>query len=196
VPTISYPGDVATLPIPTPHSNIRLVSTLTTTNTPWLLGDLTGKTLSTVVWMECSNNPVFFFNNDCGAGLPVNMRLFITTDARPYNVNAANVNETGYWWCSAPAGWSPIAPGITVLQASFNPAFWSDALGHWALDPNYTPAFKNAVKHVAQIGFSFGGGCFFDVGVGVSNTGASATLHVLQYDVFHKAQCVPVVDPQ
>jgi len=194
VPTITNARDIATLPIPTPSSNIRLVSMLTTTNTLGVLNDLTGKTISATVWMECSNSPVFVFGNGCGGGLPANMRLFLTTDMSPYNVNAANINETGYWWSSAPIGWAPIAPGITVLQTSFDPTFWSDSLGHWALDPKYTAAFQNAVQHVAQIGLSFGGGCFFDVGIGVSNAGASATLHILQYEAL--PQCVPVVDPQ
>jgi hypothetical protein len=182
VPTIDV-GEVATLPIPVQGAPMPIVSTLTTTNSPWLLGNLTGRSISTLFWLECSNNPVIYFHNDCGHGPLSNLRLFFTTDIRPYTENNGRANETGYWWCSATNSWALIAPGTSTLTATVAPAGWSDALGHSAVDTNYTSAFSAAVQHVAQIGFSFGGGCYYDNGVGVENAGASAILHVLRYDL-------------
>jgi hypothetical protein len=189
VPTITNCQDVAELPVPQPGSAIRIVSTLTTTNTPALLGDLTGKTIIATTWTECSNAPTFFFNNDCGNGVPVNMRLFFTSDQRPYTENNGRGSPSNFWWSDAPTGWAPIACGTNTLTCALTPDGWSDALGHLASDSNYTSSFLATAQNVAQIGLSFGGGCYYDNGCGISNNGASATLHVLRYD----AQAMSVV---
>ena len=182
VPTVANPADVAELPIPVPGANIRLVSTLTTTNSPWLLGDLTGKTITASTWLECSNSPTFYTGNTGGCPNPINMRLFLTSDQRPYTEVHGLQNPTAYWWSNPNSSWSPIACGSNILSCAVTPDGWSDALGHAASDTNYTAAFLNAAQHVAQAGLSFGGGCYYDVGFGIANEGAYATLHVLRYD--------------
>lgn len=183
VPTIENSQDVAELPIPIPGANIRTVSTLTTTNTPALLGDLTGKTITATTWLECSNAPIFYGGGSgCGNnGSVPNMRLFISSDQRPYTEIRGLQNPTAFWWCRASSGVATITCETNVLQYRVSPEGWSDALGHLASDPNYTPAFQSTVQNVAQVGLSFG--CYyFDTGVGIINEGASATLDVLRYE--------------
>lgn len=198
VPTTREFGDQATLPIPTPAANIGLVSTLTTTDTPDLLGDLTGATIATVVYIAGSNNPAFWFFNDCGNHGPVaNVRLFFSTDSRPYTASHANANEGGYWWAYCDTGWALLAEGQIILQASVSPENWSDALGHKATDaPVYMAMFYDAAAHVAESGYSFGGHCYYDNGVGVSTRTASATFHVMSYDVIHRLPTPPPSAPR
>jgi hypothetical protein len=43
---------------------------------------------------------------------------------------------------------------------------WSDFYGHFGNDPAFSGGFAAAVSNVTEIGLSFGGGCFFESGVG------------------------------
>lgn len=72
---------------------------------------------------------------------------------------------------------------MVTLTDTFDPAHWSDAFGHSAADPNYTAAFLAAIANVQQIGVSFGGGCFFDVGIAVLPNTGTAVFHLISYDV-------------
>jgi hypothetical protein len=49
--------------------------------------------------------------------------------------------------------------------------------------PRFTAAFYDAVANVHQIGLAFGGGCFYDVGVGVAKGGARADFHLKDFTV-------------
>ena len=169
-------------------------SFFTTTNTPSLLGDLRGATITATFRLDATNNPILYYNNDTGyPGRFANVRLFFTTDPQPYNVSTANANELQYWWTST--GWTnlnsgnntPAVPGTYTLTASLDSLLWSSALGHFADDTNYTQAFLSAASRVAQIGFSFGGGSYSDIGIGVDNVNgdhdAAASFTVLNYSV-------------
>ena len=169
-----------TLQFPDRSSQISAVAFLTTTNTPELLGDLTGNQIIAEITIITSGPAVFFLPTST-PGLPPNVRLFFTTSAKPYAVCDANRDETAYWW--ADAAWLPLNRGAYQLEATLTPDQWSDALGHSASDPTYTGAFLDAVANVRQIGFSFGGGCFYDVGVGIVDPNTSATFRVRSYTV-------------
>jgi len=56
-------------------------------------------------------------------------------------------------------------------------ANWSDYYGHYGNDPAYSAGFNAAVSNVTQIGLSFGGGCFFENGVGTSDGSGIFTLN-------------------
>jgi hypothetical protein len=135
-----------------------------------LLGDLTGKTVSATV--SDSGGPFTYY----GQGTPQNpcpgtatVRLYFQTKS------PASFAETDYWWSN------PVSlplNGLTTptpMSVPLNPANWSDFNGHFGIDPTYTAAFNEAVKNVTSIGLSFGGGCFFENGVGAP-TGGSFTL--------------------
>jgi hypothetical protein len=87
---------------------------------------------------------------------------------------------TNYWWSNpervalGPNGvLTPLAP---VLMS--DPAQWSDWNGHsGTFDGQTTAAFIAATKSVTAVGLSFGGGCFFENGVGTTDGSGSFTLN-------------------
>ena len=108
-------------------------------------------------------------DNPCGT--PANTRLYFNTANGPFAY-------TKYWW-SNPASMILTAPGGGVVTAMVEPAEWSDWNGqNGATDPD---AFANAASNPDLIGLSFGGGCFFENGVGVDP--GSATFKLISYTV-------------
>ena len=55
---------------------------------------------------------------------------------------------------------------------------WSDFYGHFGNDPLYSAGFDAAVSNVTKIGLSFGGGCFFENGVGTADGSGTFTLNL------------------
>ena len=135
-----------------------------------LLGDLTGKTVSATV--SAAGGPFTYFgqgssSNPCGP--PANVRLFFQTNS------SGSFAETDYWW-SNPASWTLVATQTPApISAPLTGANWSDYFGHFGNDPQFAAAFADAVKNITSIGLSFGGGCFFENGVGAPS-GGSFTL--------------------
>jgi hypothetical protein len=193
VPSQSLRG-METLPIPTSHDNISLVSIFTTKDTPALLGDLTGGTISATIQLVVNQNPMIWFGNDTGGPQQATIRLYFTTTTEPYNFIHGIANRNQYWWATfAMANLStgnnaPACPGTYTLTATLDPSLWSNSEGNQGSDPAYTPEFYQAISQVAQIGFSFGGGENYDTGIGVLDASdptpyPSATLYVLDYQV-------------
>jgi hypothetical protein len=131
-----------------------------------LLGDLTGKTINAKV--SDSGGTFTYYGQPDACGRPANVRLYFQTKS------PASFAETDYWW-SNPVSRQLGSNVATMLSAKLDPDKWSDYFGHFGSDPVYTAAFKEAVKNVTSIGLSFGGGCFFENGVGAPN-GGSFTL--------------------
>jgi len=165
VPAGTSPG-VATFPFPaTP--DVALLVTDHGSYKGSLLGDLTGKTVSATV--SAAGGPFTYYGqgtpqNPCGP--PANVRLFFQTKS------SGSFAETDYWW-SNPVS-LPLAsiPSATPMSASLTGANWSDYNGHFGNDPQFAAAFADAVQNVTSIGLSFGGGCFFENGVGAPNGGS------------------------
>jgi hypothetical protein len=165
VPATSSGNVLATFPLPaTP--DVALLVTDHGAYKDILLGDLTGKTLSATV--SDSGGPFTYY----GANTPSNpcpgtatVRFYFQTKS------PASFAETDYWWSN------PVSLPLnglnapTPMSAPLTPTNWSDYNGHLASDPAYTAAFQAAVKNVTSIGLSFGGGCFFENGVGAPNGG-------------------------
>src|SRR5205085_12233939 len=89
--------------------------------------------------------------------------------------------ETDYWWSNPESvdlnTLKSLGPdGQYMLSAPLDPSQWSDFYGHKGSKAGYTDAFNAAVADVQLIGVSFGGGCFFENGVGVSQGGGSFRL--------------------
>jgi hypothetical protein len=145
------------------------VDLLTTTQGKSLLGDLTGKTITATFTVTASSDAAFVYGGDfCGSS---------DTFVRPYfksNLKGAFA-VTNYWWAN-PTHYTFVdgttaTITLTVPVATGN---WSD----WNGEPDSTvsAAFAQAVTNVGQIGLSFGGGCFFANGVGLSAGSASFVL--------------------
>jgi len=107
-------------------------------------------------------------DNPCA--YPANTRLYFNTANGPFAY-------TNYWW-SNPANFVLTAPGTGQVTATVEPAEWSD----WGGEPGATQpdGFAAAASNPDLIGLSFGGGCFFENGVGIDG---SATFKLLTFTI-------------
>jgi hypothetical protein len=107
-------------------------------------------------------------DNSCGT--PANTRLYFNSSNGPFAY-------TNYWW-SNPAAMVLTAPGTGQVTATVEPGEWSD----WNGQPGATQAdgFAAAASNPDLIGLSFGGGCFFENGVGIDG---SATFKLLTFTI-------------
>ena len=143
-----------------------------------LLGNINGKTITATISATISQGAMFTYfgegtpSNACGT--PANVRLYFETSGQ--------FAPTNFWWSdTAFADLTTLAGSHAnmTLTASVNPATWSDFNGvSGATDP---AAFAAAASNVTFMGLSFGGGCFFENGVGVS--GGTGSFKLKSIDV-------------
>lgn len=134
-----------------------------------LLGDVAGETVTATFTITGSGDPFAYYgqgtaSNPCGA--PASARLFFETS------NAGGFDPTHYWW-SNPVGSAQLANGTFTLTAAVSPDQWSDYYGQEGTAA--ADGFAAAAGNVTGIGLSFGGGCFFENGVGAPD--ATLTLN-------------------
>jgi hypothetical protein len=137
-----------------------------------LLGNIAGKTVSATFTITGSG-PFTYFGEPDGSGAPATVRLYFET------TKAGGFSETNYWW-SNPAH-CDLATGSCTVTTSVVGTNWSDYNGHFGTDTNSdgfqgAAGFANAAGNATDIGLSFGGGYFFENGVGAPN-GATFTLN-------------------
>jgi hypothetical protein len=65
---------------------------------------------------------------------------------------------------------------MALVPVAFDGANWSDFFGHFGNEPAFSAGFTAAVSNVTTIGLSFGGGCFFENGVGTTDGSGTFTL--------------------
>jgi hypothetical protein len=136
-----------------------------------LLGDDRGKNVTATFTITGATGAFTYFgegtaDNPCVS--PANTRLFFETS------NAGGFDETHFWW-SNPSS-AILADGTFTVTATVNGAEWSDFFGHFGSDPRYSAGFDAAASNVKSIGLSFGGGCFFENGVGTTDGSGTLTL--------------------
>jgi hypothetical protein len=175
------PPALATFDFTTPD-NTALVITDQGSNKAALLGD-DSTSLGVSASFTISNLTgtfTYFGEPSCG-GATANVRFFFQTS------KSGGFNETQYWW-SNPASVSLSNVGGTTeynLSSAFggsSGAVWSDFFGHFGTDSNSdgfpgAAGFADAVSNVTAIGLSFGGGCFFENGVGTTDGSGTFTLN-------------------
>jgi hypothetical protein len=181
-PTVPISGDIATFSIPDVSDKIRLVAFLTTET---IQGDFTGKTVTADLFMTSTGSPQFIYNSvGSGCPAPANVRLYFTTVTGTYDLRNANAHQTNYWWSTKGIQLPDLVtwPSGGVFMISLDPSLWSDSQG--VLGSIEPEAFAAAVRNVKQIGLSFGGGCYYDIGVGLSNKAPnSANLHLVNFTI-------------
>lgn len=139
-----------------------------------LLGDLSGRTITTTFRISGATGAFTYWGegtpeNPCAT--PASARLFFTTD------NGGGFAYTHYWWSNPES--QVLNNGLWTLTATIQPAEWSDWNGQ---NGATVPAgFADAASNVTLIGFSFGGGCFFENGVGTTN--GSGTFQLNAFNV-------------
>jgi hypothetical protein len=107
---------------------------------------------------------------DNACGTPANTRLYFNTANGPFAF-------TKFWW-SNPASMVLTSPGGGTVTANVDPAQWSDWNGRFGTTD--VAAFNDAASNPDLIGLSFGGGCFFENGVGIDG---SATFKLLTFTI-------------
>jgi hypothetical protein len=138
---------------------------VTTHGSSPLLGDQTGKTITAT--FDITGATGFFYDttgNPCGT--PANTRLYFQTD------NGGGFAFTHFWWSNPES--QVLANGHWTLTASVEPAEWSDWNGQNGA--TQVAGFLDAASNVKMIGLSFGGGCFFENGVGTTDGSGTFTL--------------------
>ncbi len=161
-------GGVATFDF-TNQPNTNLLVTTHGADKGAILGDLTGKTISAT--FEIAGAATFMYSGEPSCGNTIStLRLFFQTS------NAGGFDETHFWWSNPVSYVLTNTSGPTTLTANLgDPSAWSDFFGHFGNDPGF-PGFADAVSNVTTIGLSFGGGCFFENGVGTTDGSGTFTL--------------------
>ena len=139
---------------------------------PTLLGDLSGKTITANFTISGVTGDFTYYgegtsSNTCGT--PASTHLYFETS------NATGFDETHYWWSNPTS--ATLANGTVTVTTTVTGADWSDFYGHLGNDPLYSAGFAAAASHVTTIGLSFGGGCFFENGVGTTDGSGTLTLN-------------------
>jgi hypothetical protein len=111
-----------------------------------------------------------------------NVRFFFQTQT------TGPFNPMDYWWSNSATSHAYLrdlkSTGDMTITNSFLPAEWSDYDGHFATyDMAHTAAFEAALKNVKAIGLSFGGGCFFENGVGIQPGTGSGNFRLMDFSV-------------
>lgn len=176
------------------------VASLTTTS-PAVTGNLTGLTVTADISVTRVSSTAHFVYQDAWCGsTPASVRFFFTSTAMsgtswpqpgvppapwtPGTSPAFGLTPSAYyshsWWSNPTALTLDSLNGTTLtLTATFSVDSWSDWNGQEAsLVPD---SFAAAVAHVKSIGFSFGGGCFFENGATTSD--GSGTFNVMAFSV-------------
>ena len=166
-------GGVATFDF-TDLANTALLITDQGSQKGALLGNLTGETLSATFELVGVDSPFIYYGEPSCDGTDSNVRLFFETSS------AGGFNETHYWWSNpASIDLSTLRNGVqaTVTASLGSAADWSDYYGNFGSNPNYAAGYQAAVANVTAVGLSFGGGCFFENGIGTTNGAGSFELN-------------------
>jgi hypothetical protein len=152
----ALPNGVATFNF-TNQPNTALLAT--THGNSSLLGDDRGMQVTATFDISGATAFTYFGEGDPTVNpcvFPANTRLFFETS------NAGGFAFTNFWWSDT--AFAVLANGTATITANVSPVGWSD----WNGQPAETnaDAFNAAASNVTLIGLSFGGGCFFENGVG------------------------------
>ena len=128
--------------------------------------DLRGQTITATFEITNVTGAFTYFGEPDGSGAPATTRFFFQTD------NGGGFAYTNYWWTNPES--AVLADGTFTLTATVEPAEWSD----WNGQPgaSQSAGFLDAASNVTTIGFSFGGGYFFENGVGTTDGSGTFTL--------------------
>ena len=151
-----------------------------------LLGDLSGKSVSADVGVTVTPLTQFTYfgegtpENPCGRAASV--RFYFETNT------SGKFEATDYWWSNPMsvdlALLKAAQPGSLTIGANISDGSqWTDYFGKSGADPLYAADFQKATKDVQFIGLSFGGGCFFENGVGIVPGTGSGYFRLMDFTV-------------
>lgn len=139
-----------------------------------------GQTLTLKVRMT-GVNPVFRYqtNPDNTCSTPAGIHLLLENIKDDFS--GQGPAEFYRWW-SNPLGYILNADGVTyTVQVPISPEQWSSVYGKEGNDPdpNALAGFLDTLAHMGNIGFTFGGGCFFGHGVFLQSGAAQFQMILL-----------------
>lgn len=108
-------------------------------------------------------SPVFTFRgeNTWNRGpMPASARIYFTDTPGVYSNLASSQQPNRYWWSTAVVN---IQRGEFELSTTISPENFTNGIGQ-----SNPEAFETAARNIRQIGISFCGGWFFDVGISVT----------------------------
>ncbi len=142
-----------------------------------LIGNMSGKMLSARVGVTVTPGTAFsYYGEPDGCGNPAYVRFYFETNT------SGKFEYTDYWWSNPMhADLVTLKTGgdQTIVANLSNPAEWSDWNGQSGTTES--AAFQAAVKEVQFVGLSFGGGCFFENGVGISPGTGSGSFRLMDF---------------
>lgn len=175
LPIYQDAGDLVTFDFPLPNQRVSFLTHPTS-------GSINGATITATFFIEASN-PAYTGANVGGCIVPVNVRVYFTSGNAVYKLSTADKYPNLYWWCSQSTAVAYIEQvddgSLVTLTASVTPTGWSNANGQSA--SSQLTGFNSAANSARHIGLAFGGGCFFDTGVGISS--GSSTFHLVSFTV-------------
>ena len=134
-------------------------------------GDERGKTMIASFTVQGVSGTFTYGGQPSCGGTTANVRLYFESISP-----GTKFAYTNYWWSDT--AWQVLASGTgpQTLTAVVDPTLaWSDWNGQPSSGINMA-AFQAAASNVTAVALSFGGGCFFENGVGTSDGSGSFTL--------------------
>ena len=138
------------------------------------LGNHLGQPISATIAVSGVTGTFTYNEPTCGT-TPATVRLFFESGG-PFAY-------THFWWAVAPTASYVLANGTQTLTANLiaqdvltGVSGWSDYNGQPSGGANIA-AFNAAASNITEVGLSFGGGCFFENGVGTSDGSGIFTLN-------------------
>jgi hypothetical protein len=140
-----------------------------------LLGNDLGKPITATYTIQDVTGAFTYYgegtsSNPCNT-TPASLRVYF--ESIPPGTKFAYTN---YWWADLSTASAVLANGPGTLTITVDPSqAWSD----WNGQPSSANAatFDAAAGNVTAIGLSFGGGCFFENGVGTTDGSGTFTLN-------------------
>lgn len=138
---------------------------------------LAGRTITAKFRIDAVGATFHYFgegspSNPCGT--PASVRLYFSSNG---SFGSKKDWYSNFWWSRTAASSHMLADGTFTIIANVSPGNWSNWNGQ--LDTDRPDGFAAAAADPALIGFSFGGGCFYENGVGAS--GGTATFTMLSF---------------
>jgi hypothetical protein len=160
------PGALATFHFTT-SADTALLTTSQGAQKGNLIGDIRGKQVTANFTITGSNDFQYYGQPDA-CGKPASVRLYFETSGK--------FAYTNFWWSNPAAQVLANGNNLTVT-ATVSGEQWSDWNGQFGTTE--AAGFAAAAKNASAIGLSFGGGCFFENGVGASNADFTLNSYTL-----------------
>ncbi len=119
--------------------------------------------------------PFTYYGEPGACPTPASVRLYFSSNG---SMGSKKDWYSNFWWSRAPLSSQVLANGTLTITAKVSTGSWSNWNGQ--LDSVQTDGFNAAAASPALIGLSFGGGCFYENGVGAS---APATFTLTSFTI-------------